>query len=229
MPSRLGSARGSVITPVSAAPPRSPANRARPGRPGCRSGRGSYGGRCAGCCDRSPAPDPFRCSPCSRPDGSGRPARIRSRVAPIAVRSARICREVGLMSNDTRGWVWSAGRMAATTATSRRPGLADEPTTTWMHRFGRRPPTPAPRCPAIRAWRSAVPGGTGRSLGHVVAGSRIGRQLHEIVHPALPGKEFPDPSSAGNTVVVAPNSAPILAITCLSIADRSARPVRGTR
>ena len=56
---------------------------------------------------------------------------IRLSVPPIAVRSARICREVGLTSIDTCGWAWRPPVIAASTAKSRSPGLADEPTTTW--------------------------------------------------------------------------------------------------
>jgi len=66
-----------------------------------------------------------------QPDWCSRaPAATRSNVAPIRVRSCRICREVGFTSNDTAGSVCRPLTIAAAIAKSRRPGLAEEPITT---------------------------------------------------------------------------------------------------
>lgn len=59
------------------------------------------------------------------------PAARSVKVAPIRVRSSKISRDDGLTSTLTESFVWRPSSIAATTAKSRSPGLAEEPITTW--------------------------------------------------------------------------------------------------
>ena len=141
------------------------------------------------------------------------PAEIRAVVPPQRVRSARIGREVGLTSKLTPWWVWRPSTMRAAMAKSRRPGLAEEPMTTW--------PTGVP---ATSRTGTTLPG----EDGWAISGSICDRSIDSVTSYSVPSSASssvksssrPSParkrrtsSSAGNTVVVAPSSAPMLAMT----------------
>lgn len=81
------------------------------------------------------------------------PAAISWRVAPIFVRSCRISREVGLTSKLTVSLVWRCATIAAAMAKSRRPGLAEEPITTWLT-----------GSPATSRTATTLPGEDGRAI-----------------------------------------------------------------
>ncbi len=93
------------------------------------------------------------------------PACTRSAVAPIRVRSTRICRDVGFTSSDTRGSTWRPFTMAATDAKSRSPGFADEPTTTWWT-----------SSPATSRTGTTSPG----ELGRAISGSSADRSISSV-------------------------------------------------
>src|SRR5437762_4995345 len=105
-------------------------------------------------------------------------------VAPILVRSARICREVGLTSSETAGCVWRPATIAATIAKSRSPGLAEEPTTTWFT-----------GSPSTSRTGTTFPGELGLAISgssrevdlllDVVRTGRVGEDLPEVVFAAL--------------------------------------------
>ena len=90
------------------------------------------------------------------------PARMSSNVHPPFVRSSRISRDEGLMSSDTRSLVCLSRRISATTAKSRSPGFADDPTTTWYT-----------SSPAASRTGTTLPG----EEGFAMSGSRVERSM----------------------------------------------------
>ena len=102
----------------------------------------------------------------ARPGAAARRPRSGRRCAHLASGPARICREVGLTSKDTRRWVCRPSTIAAAIAKSRSPGFADEPITHLVDLARRRPRAPAPRCRA--------------ELGSAISGSSV-RQVDLLV------------------------------------------------
>ena len=165
MPWLSSRVRGSVITPVSAAAAAVSGEHSHtesssvPERPGKFRGMVRRELRpVAGAC-------PIPMQP-MQPDWWIRaPAATREVSQPPVIRSASTSREVGLMSRDTPGAAWRPSRISATTAKSRSPGFAEEPTTTCET-----------SSPATDATGTTFPGEEGRAI----SGSRAVRSMCSV-------------------------------------------------
>ena len=153
------------------------------------------------------------------------PAAISEVVPPQRVRSARIGRDVGLTSKLTPWWVWRPSTIAGGDREVAQARVGRRPDDHLADRRRRRP----------RRTGTTLPGDDGCAI----SGSSSDRSIDSVTSYSVPSsatssvksssrlspaRKRRTSSSAGNTVVVAPSSAPMLAMTWRSIADSVASP-----
>ena len=135
-------------------------------------------------------------------------------------------RDVGLTSNDTRSG--DAAPLARSSPPRRSPGSPGSPRSRCRpdRSRARRPRARATTLPGLAAWRSS--GSSARRsivFVQVVGRAAVGRQRREVLPRGLAhARKRRVLSSEGNTVVVAPSSAPMLAMTWRSIARQAGKP-----